>query len=96
MKIKIEPCIRTKTQSFFIDSIVSVTHRSDRGGGIDTSVGYIDTSVGRVDKIEEEEGFILLDMSDRFKSNIVTIYIENIIDIKAYTDTRGVIEWMNL
>ena len=88
MKIKIEPCIRTKTQSFFIDSLVSVTHRSN---------GYIKTSIGRIDKIEEEEGFIILDMSDRFKSNLVTIYIQSIVDIKACIDARGeVMEWMDL
>ena len=80
VKIKIEPCIRTKTESFFIDSIVSVSHRSGRGG-------YIENSTGRIDRIEEEEGFIILDMSDSFKSNTVTIYSQSIVDIKAYEDT---------
>jgi hypothetical protein len=78
VKIKIETCIRTKTQSFFVDSIVSVSHYSGRGR-------YIENSVGRIDKIEE--GFIILDMSDSFKSNTVTIYNQNIVDIKAYEDT---------
>lgn len=79
MKIKIEPCIRTETQSFFIDSIVSVYHRG-RGG-------RIENNVGRIDKIEEEEGFIILDMSDSFKSNTVTIYSQNIVNIRACEET---------
>lgn len=79
MKAKIESCIRAKSGTFFIDSIVSVSHRSSRGG-------HIEHSVGRIDRIEEEEGFIILDMSDSFKSNTITIYSQNIVDIKAYDD----------
>lgn len=79
MKAKIESCIRAKSGTFFIDSIVSVSHRSSRGG-------HIEHSVGRIDRIEEEESFIILDMSDSFKSNTITIYSQNIVDIKAYDD----------
>ena len=79
MKAKIESCIRAKSGTFFVDSIVSVSHRSSRGG-------HIEHSVGRIDRIEEEEGFIILDMSDSFKSNTITIYSQNIVDIKAYDD----------
>ena len=79
MKAKIESCIRAKSGTFFIDSIVSVYHRSGRDE-------HIETSVGRIDKIEEERGFIILDMSDSFKSNTITIYSQNIVDIKAYDD----------